>query len=951
MNFKEKLLFTRNKNNTFEDKTFDFASASFDGEKYIITYKSNPLKEYKYQAENVAWCVYSENLNPNDYEFTSLKSVKPKILNNIQEVLVYQSDNSLCDDRLGVLFQSKPELSFYAKSEIEIKKCASSYQVFCYLKEICEAIKPHDEEEEKREYLSKQFKWLHFLDETVAAIFLDPESNLLKKYSDESLVLYPFGSNLSQMQAINNALTNQLCLIEGPPGTGKTQTILNILANLIIQDKTSLMVSPNNEATRNVSRKLSDLNYGFLVAELGKKDNCKKFIVNQPEYPSDLRNWNYTQTQISKAKSFIIENNAILKDIYKRQQVVAKLKTALNEWNLEYKYFRDGYKSINPLSCRSRVSIEQIKELRDKVNSSATRSKNIHVIYKLRASILWGIGKRNDYKLTPVDFELSANRTLFESQIQFLQAEIMKQETILGSYNVEKLQQDITKYSQLVLKSYLYEKYEPKIHKTGRQKFMNPWEVPTEFRAEYPVITSTTNAARNQIGKNGELFDYVIIDESSQADLVTGMLALSSAKNAVVVGDTKQLPCVITDEEKHKCKSVDAQMSVVERYSYTEQSLLSSLDISIKEGYIDAPIELLREHYRCHPDIIGFCNQMFYNNELIVMSQDDGLSAKQVLFVASTNDQNYDRVGNYNRQQAGLFRDDVLPIFMQWEDKSKIGVATPYRVQADKMREWDFFDGIEIDTVHSYQGREKDAVAFITRSNDINDFINNPNLINVAVSRAKRRFALIVSPKIASGENNIADLCRYIKYHGGTIVESTVSSTFDLIYPNKKEERETYLASKGYAQSEQYSEIQAEEWIQESLKSLNAEIQFGYLRNYPLKQFLMDLSPFDDREKRFINTSAHADFLFYRKSDKSIVFNLEVNGRQHINNPEQRRRDALKKSILSKVDIASEELLAHDYNPKEIVYNIIKKHYSENEDKTAVNCVVQDDNHPWDKYE
>lgn len=44
---------------------------------------------------------------------------------------------------------------------------------------------------------------------------------------------------------------------------------------------------------------------------------------------------------------------------------------------------------------------------------------------------------------------------------------------------------------------------------------------------------------------NNALFDYIIIDESSQVDILTGVLALSIAKNAVIVDDKKQLSCII----------------------------------------------------------------------------------------------------------------------------------------------------------------------------------------------------------------------------------------------------------------------------------------------------------------------------------------------------------------------------------------------------------------------
>lgn len=56
-----------------------------------------------------------------------------------------------------------------------------------------------------------------------------------------------------------------------------------------------------------------------------------------------------------------------------------------------------------------------------------------------------------------------------------------------------------------------------------------------------------------------------------------------------------------------------------------------------------------------------------------------------------------------------------------------------------------FCSEIEADTVHKYQGREKDIIILTTVSNQVNDFIDNTNLINVAVSRAVDKLILVVS--------------------------------------------------------------------------------------------------------------------------------------------------------------------------------------------------------------
>ena len=44
--------------------------------------------------------------------------------------------------------------------------------------------------------------------------------------------------------------------------------------------------------------------------------------------------------------------------------------------------------------------------------------------------------------------------------------------------------------------------------------------------------------------------------------------------------------------------------------------------LQLTKLYSDIPKTLLREHYRCHPKIIGFCNKKFYNNELIILTNE-----------------------------------------------------------------------------------------------------------------------------------------------------------------------------------------------------------------------------------------------------------------------------------------------------------------------------------------
>lgn len=135
---------------------------------------------------------------------------------------------------------------------------------------------------------------------------------------------------------------------------------------------------------------------------------------------------------------------------------------------------------------------------------------------------------------------------------------------------------------------------------------------------EYPIVLSTTFSSTTSLGKN-ITYDYLIIDEASQVDITTGALALSCAKNVVVVGDSKQLPHIVTKDVKESSAQLFHKYGVHSGYEYTNSFLQSVLKV-----IPNIPETLLREHYRCHPKIINFCNQKFYNGDLVIMTGDNG---------------------------------------------------------------------------------------------------------------------------------------------------------------------------------------------------------------------------------------------------------------------------------------------------------------------------------------
>ena len=107
------------------------------------------------------------------------------------------------------------------------------------------------------------------------------------------------------------------------------------------------------------------------------------------------------------------------------------------------------------------------------------------------------------------------------------------------------------------------------------------WKDFASFVKEYPVVLSTTYSLRSCASAN-YLFDYVVMDETSQVDIVTGAMALSCARNAVIVGDLKQLPNVVPTNIAAETKHIFMGYSLHAAYDYAENSMLSSITKFLK---------------------------------------------------------------------------------------------------------------------------------------------------------------------------------------------------------------------------------------------------------------------------------------------------------------------------------------------------------------------------------
>ena len=932
-------------------KTLQIARIYDNGNIFKVSFKGNPDQYYTYSAKKVRWLK-----NPVTIEPKYCKVLKDnKIISNIASILEF---NNHYHKFWRIKLNNGKEYE-YSEAEIEVHiSCITTEKtqnILSYLSHVAE-INPLRNEYNNNGILSSIYNKLDFIDDkSAAACYLNPSEhnpnhtnspapNKISGYSKKPSnhtpnhtnspapnklsgcsnpseqknkhlspkeLIFPFGCNASQQKAVATAFENQISVIQGPPGTGKTQTILNIIANIVRAGQTVLIVSNNNSATANVKEKLDKYGFNFIVAPLGNRDNKELFINTQSDIPQEVKSWSLPIENEQKVTDTLKNSLSNLKIVYSLMNEDATLRQELSNITVEWKHFcmDNGIDEQQNLST-SFPNLKRYLQSKKANNSfshliislwlyylskaDGTAHKPLGFIAKISeffTALKMGYNLRfklklhdkyNPQNLQPLVFELQKLYYIVRKEEIAIRIEKIKAE--LSHYNATKLTEALTSSSLSLLKSSLCNKYntQENIYFNNIDNLIQSGD---KFFNRYPVVLSTTFSSRNCLF-GPRLYDYIIMDEASQVSIETGLLALTCANNAVIVGDTLQLPNVITGEDKTKLGTIKQQYDIPDGYDCAKNSFLESVRTVINS----VPETLLQEHYRCHPRIINFCNQKFYGGNLIIMTRDNG--EKDVLNAYLTVKGNH-AIEHYNQREIDVVHNEILPTLDNCKD---LGIITPYNNQVQQFRRQ--LPDIDTATVHKFQGREKDTIIMSVVDNQITPFADDANMINVAVSRAKNKFCLVMTGNEQVSHGNIMDLLDYIQYNNCTVNNSKIASIFDYLYSQYTAERITLLKKMPHI-SEYASENLTYNLIEEIIASEQRYSCFKVLCHIPLRHIFKDMSIMSSEERTFAsNINAHVDFLIINNISKMPVFAIETDGYAfHNQATKQHNRDVIKNHI------------------------------------------------------
>lgn len=694
----------------------------------------------------------------------------------------------------------------------------------------------------------------------------------------------------------------------------------------VIRGESVAVVSSNNSATKNIIDKLTKYEVDFISAYLGNTENKEEFIKSQTSIPQ-MRCWRIKNTEIKEIEKSLKQRYKHLQEKLEQQNKLSKLKQELSAYKLEYshhlKYIEQFYIEEIPEDITNIKSVDKALEMSFLVEIADEDYKNKNKFIEIIKTVIEFI-KIKKFKRTIAEQLLkkySKECLIALYQQKFYQIKIFKNkkaieklEQELNSFDFNSKMKEYSELSTQIFKAKLAEKYTLQKRKTYT---IDELQTKSEdFIKDYPVVLSTTYSLRTCLSKD-VMYDYVIVDEASQVDLCTRVLALSSAKKAVIVGDLKQLPNVVDSKNAKLTDEVFNNFDMPEVYRYKNHCLLSS----VSELFKQAPHTLLKEHYRCHPKIIEFCNKKFYNNELIILSKIQ--SDKKPLIVYKTVAGNHTR-DNVNQRQIDVIKNEIIPNENLCTIDDSLGIVTPYRNQTNALQSQFNGTGVKADTVDKFQGQENKVIILSTVDNNITDFTDNPNRLNVAISRAIEQLIVVINGNEQKKDTIINELVKYIEYNNCEIKESKIFSVFDLLYQTYAEQRKIFLRK--YKKISEYdSENLMYGLINEIIKKYNGNYEIAV--HVPLNMIIRDLGLMSDDEKKYAkNDWTHVDFLIYKTIDKSPVLAIEVDGsKYHKEGSKQAKRDELKNTIFAKYDIPLCRFNTAGSNEKEKLSQMFKE--------------------------
>lgn len=548
--------------------------------------------------------------------------------------------------------------------------------------------------------------------------------------------------NTEQRVAVQSALMAPLTVVTGPPGTGKSQMVTNLIVNAAWRGMKVLFASKNNKAVDVVEARVNGLGNRPVLLRLGSQEYQERLAGYLTQLlagtPAAEVKANYEEG-LSRHRS--LEKR--LADLSEVQQQTLDCRNLVDRLDSEIDEFRpvfaEGFSGLTSATRdRAAADIRALALALDGVDGTKQnfvvrilwdqfRPRRFAMLEKVAADaemtlqllgVAWPNGTAEDgiavfrQRLDQLQAKLAAVSRVVEycDALKTLQAlptfeDIARQRAALTDevgQNSERLWRDwvelaptrLTPAQRRDIADYataLQAMTGPdseRVHGSVRRRAR---ELQAKVIPLFSCLAVTSLSARGRIPMQGGYFDLAVIDEASQCDIASALPLLYRAKRSVIIGDPMQLRHISTltrprdSELQHKYGLTESRLG----WMYSVSSLFDvAAGVVSPENIIN-----LRDHHRSHADIIEFCNKTFYEGHLRVATRyaklkrpkvrQPGIIWQDVKGAVSTPHGG----GAQNATEATAIVEAVADLLVARGYTGTVGVVTPFRAQAQLLQQ------------------------------------------------------------------------------------------------------------------------------------------------------------------------------------------------------------------------------------------------------------------------
>ncbi|WP_353686371.1 AAA domain-containing protein [Thermodesulfovibrio sp. 3462-1] len=584
----------------------------------------------------------------------------------------------------------------------------------------------------------------------------------------------------SQQEAYNTIINNFLSLIEGPPGTGKTQLIVTFAADMMLANKKVVITSTNNKAVDNVYQKLKEFDEknkshfktGKILrgySRLGSESYIKEFAKELKEFIDEVKQ--IPDEKIEENINSLTNEVNILRDFIDKYYQIKQI---------SYDEYKEYFKDSQLMEDFVREQLKTLKYLIERLNKWYLNLFPINLLIgkKYKEDLAKFCDEKGlclpslrDRKYLSCKEIYNREKDTLDLLDKLCELNLIKKEfknlTEKVKILINENEEDIDKLFELARKFYYIRKKELNYWQLANDKDwiskIKDWISKIDsnkikinkgqlwgledYIFKYAPVLITTALSSPVICKPAvDLIDYVIVDEAAQTLFCYTFSLFIRGKQFVAIGDNNQLGPVVTK------KDYISLPQNIKPYLSCDKSVYDVIEaITNKTSFIR-----LKEHFRCARPIIEFCDKLI-KYDLEIKTEAEKLEIKnsrishlfkQHLAFIDVKGRSRGNKSKYNEEEIKVIVDLISELSNEIK-LEQVGVIAPFRLQIEKLKErMKDFKELALGTIHTFQGEEKDIIILSCVCGNAKEFQNSrllpdKRLMNVAVSRARKHLIVV----------------------------------------------------------------------------------------------------------------------------------------------------------------------------------------------------------------